>query len=129
MIVPLLYPALLSSPMAPASLVCCSEPRDPLPAKSTGMVGYTEALTDPSYCDQLLVLTYPLVGNYGYRLSNRACNVRWTESARVWVGGLVVGELCHEPSHWASTRTLHQWLLSEGITGIQGIDTRELTKR
>lgn len=47
----------------------------------------------------------------------------------MWVGGLVVGELCDQPSHWASARTLHEWLQQEGVTGIQGVDTRELTKR
>uniref|UniRef100_A0A2P2HXN8 CAD protein-like n=2 Tax=Hirondellea gigas TaxID=1518452 RepID=A0A2P2HXN8_9CRUS len=97
----------------------------------TGMVGYTEALTDPSYCDQILVLTYPLIGNYGVpNFEHDEHDIpRWSESWRVWVSGLVVGELCEEPSHWASVKTLGTWLKEEGITGIQGIDTRELTKR
>ena len=54
---------------------------------------------------------------------------RECESNRVWVGGLIVGEVCNEPSHWGCTNTLHQWLLEQGVTGIQGIDTRQLTKR
>lgn len=54
---------------------------------------------------------------------------RNAESRRVWVAGLVVGEVCSQPSHWASSRTLDQWLSAEGICGIQGVDTRALTKK
>ncbi len=53
---------------------------------------------------------------------------RWFESRRIWAAGLVVSELCDEPSHFSSQRTLHDWMLSEGIPGIKGIDTRQLTK-
>lgn len=98
----------------------------------TGMVGYPEALTDPSYCGQLLVLTYPLVGNYGVpdtSLLDTNGLPKNVESRRVWVAGLVVGEVCEQPSHWAASRTLNQWLIAEGICGIQGIDTRALTKK
>ncbi|CAL4059135.1 unnamed protein product, partial [Meganyctiphanes norvegica] len=98
----------------------------------TGMVGYPEALTDPSYCGQLIVLTYPLIGNYGVpdnQIKDQYGLPRWMESSRIWASGLVVGELCTQPSHWASVRTLHNWLEAEGITGIQGIDTRALTKK
>ncbi|XP_036190966.1 CAD protein isoform X2 [Myotis myotis] len=97
----------------------------------TGMVGYPEALTDPSYKAQILVLTYPLIGNYGippdeadeFGLS------KWFESSGIHVAGLVVGECCPTPSHWSSIRTLHEWLQQHGIPGLQGVDTRELTKK
>ncbi|XP_045107647.1 CAD protein-like isoform X4 [Portunus trituberculatus] len=98
----------------------------------TGMVGYPEALTDPSYCGQLLVLTYPLMGNYGVpdtSILDQFSLPKNMESRRVWVSGLVVGEVCQQPSHWASVRTLHQWLQSEGVCGIHGVDTRTLTKK
>uniref|UniRef100_F6U768 Multifunctional protein CAD n=1 Tax=Equus caballus TaxID=9796 RepID=F6U768_HORSE len=97
----------------------------------TGMVGYPEALTDPSYKAQILVLTYPLVGNYGippdevdeFGLS------KWFESSGIHVAGLVVGECCPTPSHWSAACTLHEWLQQHGIPGLQGVDTRELTKK
>uniref|UniRef100_D4A8A0 Multifunctional protein CAD n=1 Tax=Rattus norvegicus TaxID=10116 RepID=D4A8A0_RAT len=97
----------------------------------TGMVGYPEALTDPSYKAQILVLTYPLIGNYGipsdeedeFGLS------KWFESSEIHVAGLVVGECCPTPSHWSATCTLHEWLQQHGIPGLQGVDTRELTKK
>ncbi|XP_036922614.1 CAD protein isoform X5 [Sturnira hondurensis] len=97
----------------------------------TGMVGYPEALTDPSYKAQILVLTYPLIGNYGippdevdeFGLS------KWFESSGIHVAGLVVGECCSTPSHWSASRTLHEWLQQHGIPGLQGVDTRELTKK
>ncbi|CAH6786921.1 Cad [Phodopus roborovskii] len=97
----------------------------------TGMVGYPEALTDPSYKAQILVLTYPLIGNYGipsdeedeFGLS------KWFESSEIHVAGLVVGECCPTPSHWSAACTLHEWLQQHGIPGLQGVDTRELTKK
>ncbi|NP_001390329.1 multifunctional protein CAD isoform 5 [Mus musculus] len=97
----------------------------------TGMVGYPEALTDPSYKAQILVLTYPLIGNYGipsdeedeFGLS------KWFESSEIHVAGLVVGECCPTPSHWSANCTLHEWLQQRGIPGLQGVDTRELTKK
>jgi carbamoyl-phosphate synthase small subunit len=97
---------------------------------STSMVGYPEALTDPSYKGQILTLTYPLVGNYGvppYDL-NFGTSI-YFESDCIQVQGLVIHELCYEPSHWASKRTLDKWLLDEGIPGIYGVDTRRLTKK
>ncbi|KAK3917487.1 CAD protein [Frankliniella fusca] len=97
----------------------------------TGMVGYPESLTDPSYHAQILVLTYPLVGNYG--VPNEELDEhglpRYFESRRIWAAGLVVGEICDTPSHWAMARTLSQWLGTHGIPGICGIDTRALTQR
>jgi len=98
---------------------------------STGMVGYTEALTDPSYYGQILTLTYPLVGNYGVPKANSRAGTPplCFESEGIKVRGLVLQNLCQSPSHWASSRTLHDWLLEEGVPGIYGIDTRQLTKK
>ena len=98
---------------------------------STSMVGYPESLTDPSYNGQILTLTYPLVGNYGVpAYDDYMFGVPLNfESIGIKATGLVVHELCHEPHHWASERTLNQWLKSEGIPGIYGIDTRRLTKK
>uniref|UniRef100_A0A2K5TQX2 Carbamoyl-phosphate synthetase 2, aspartate transcarbamylase, and dihydroorotase n=1 Tax=Macaca fascicularis TaxID=9541 RepID=A0A2K5TQX2_MACFA len=97
----------------------------------TGMVGYPEALTDPSYKAQILVLTYPLIGNYGIPPDEMdefgLC--KWFESSGIHVAGLVVGECCPTPSHWSATCTLHEWLQQHGIPGLQGVDTRELTKK
>jgi len=97
---------------------------------STGMVGYPEALTDPSYKGQILTLTYPLVGNYGVPPVTLNLGLPlYFESDRIQVRGLLIHELCREPFHWAQTRTLDQWLTDEGIPGIYGIDTRRLTKK
>jgi carbamoyl-phosphate synthase small subunit len=97
---------------------------------STSMVGYPEALTDPSYKGQILTLTYPLVGNYGVPPYNLNFGIPlYFESDRIQVQGLVIHELCEEPYHWASTRTLDKWLSDEDIPGICGIDTRRLTKK
>ena len=87
----------------------------------TGMAGYQEMLTDPSFAGQILVPTYPLIGNYGINESD-------FESKQIQVRGLAVREYCSQPSHWQSTRTLHEFLLAYGIPGISGIDTRALTR-
>jgi carbamoyl-phosphate synthase small subunit len=89
---------------------------------ATAMTGYQEMLTDPSFAGQVLVLTYPLAGNYGI-------NGEDVESKRIQVRGLVVREECEEPSHWRSTMTLGEYLSSEGVPGIAGIDTRSLTRK
>ncbi len=89
---------------------------------TTAMTGYQEALTDPSFAGQILVMTYPLQGNYGV-------NDFDTESRRLQVRGFVVREACALPSHWRSRGTLHDYLLSNGIPGIEGVDTRALTRR
>lgn len=89
---------------------------------NTGMVGYTEALTDPSYHGQILVQTYPLIGNYGVSRSH-------FESDGPKVRGYVIHELCREPSHWSTEMTLDEWLERSGIPGIEGVDTRMLTKK
>ena len=98
---------------------------------STGMVGYTEALTDPSYYGQILTLTYPLIGNYGVPKPDSETGTLpiWFESDGIKVKGLVIQNLCETPSHWSSSRTLNDWLREEGVPGIYGIDTRELTKK
>jgi carbamoyl-phosphate synthase small subunit len=89
---------------------------------STSMTGYQEMLTDPSYAGQILVPTYPLIGNYGINESD-------FESRQIQVRGFTVREYCPRPSHWHSTRTLPEFLLAYGIPGISGIDTRALTRR
>jgi carbamoyl-phosphate synthase small subunit len=89
---------------------------------STSMTGYQEMLTDPSYAGQILVPTYPLIGNYGINESD-------FESRQIQVRGFAVREYCSQPSHWQSTRTLHEFLLAYGVPGISGIDTRALTRR
>ena len=98
---------------------------------STSMVGYPEALTDPSYYGQILTLTYPLIGNYGvppYKCDEFGVPI-YFESIGIKVRGLVIQELCLTPHHWASEKTLDEWLRSEGIPGICNIDTRRLTKK
>ncbi|HUS81741.1 MAG TPA: glutamine-hydrolyzing carbamoyl-phosphate synthase small subunit [Dehalococcoidia bacterium] len=88
----------------------------------TAMAGYQEALTDPSFAGQILVMTYPLVGNYGINRFD-------VESNRIHVNGLVVREHCDIPSHWQSEMTLHEYLSRNGIPGLSGVDTRALTRR
>lgn len=89
---------------------------------STAMTGYQEMLTDPSFAGQIVVPTYPLIGNYGI-------NERDFESAKVRVAGFVVREHSSRPSHALSTSTLHEFLKSQGVTGISGVDTRAITRR
>ena len=97
---------------------------------STSMVGYPESLTDPSYKGQILTFTYPLVGNYGVPSYEKEQGVlKYFESDTIKATGFVVHELCKHPFHWASQRTLDQWLKDEDIPGIYGIDTRKLTKK
>ncbi|MGO8672019.1 MAG: glutamine-hydrolyzing carbamoyl-phosphate synthase small subunit [Capsulimonadaceae bacterium] len=89
---------------------------------NTGMTGYQEILTDPSYAGQLVTLTYPLIGNYGVNPDD-------FESRRVQVAGFVIKELSDHPSNWRSVGTLDGFLKDHGIIGIRGLDTRSLTKR
>ena len=97
---------------------------------STSMVGYPEALTDPSYKGQILTLTYPLVGNYGVPPLDLDYTVlKYFESEKIQLQGLVIHELCEKPYHWASTKTLNKWLFDEEIPGISKVDTRHLTKK
>lgn len=88
----------------------------------TSMTGYQEALTDPSYAGQILLLTYPLVGNYGVNHGDY-------ESDRIQVEGFVVREYCEQPDHSDADRTVHEFLKEEGIPGIANVDTRALTLR
>jgi len=94
------------------------------------MVGYPEALTDPSYQGQILTLTYPLIGNYGVPSKKTEFDIPlYFESDGIKVTGLVINELCERPYHWASVKTLDQWLKEEDVPGIFGIDTRRFTKK
>ncbi|MBI4385867.1 MAG: glutamine-hydrolyzing carbamoyl-phosphate synthase small subunit [Elusimicrobia bacterium] len=88
---------------------------------NTSMTGYQEILTDPSYKGQIVCMTYPHIGNYGITRED-------SESARPWVEGLVVRELCRTPSNWQSTEALDVFLRRNGIPAIEGIDTRALTR-
>ncbi|MBU1000152.1 glutamine-hydrolyzing carbamoyl-phosphate synthase small subunit [Patescibacteria group bacterium] len=90
---------------------------------NTGMVGYPESLTDPSYFGQILVLTYPLQGNYGVPKSE------FWESGKIQAKGLIVQNYIDHPSHFESRKSLGEWLKEQKIPAIQGIDTRELTRK
>lgn len=89
---------------------------------NTGMVGYVESLTDPSYRGQILTFTYPLIGNYGVPLDR-------FESDEIQVRGAVVSTAVEKHSHWESGKSLHEWFLENKIVGISGVDTRALTKK
>ena len=89
---------------------------------NTSMTGYEEMLTDPSYGGQILVPTYPLIGNYGINLKD-------AESKRIQVKGFVVRDDCDAPSHPYSEMTVHEYLEANGIAGISGVDTRAITRR
>ncbi len=99
---------------------------------SSAMVGYPETLTDPSYAGQMLVCTYPSIGNYGIPSSEArdAHGVStYFESDRVQVSALIVSEYCFDFSHYTAVKSLSQWLKEHNVPGIYGIDTRALTKR
>jgi carbamoyl-phosphate synthase small subunit len=97
---------------------------------NTGMVGYPETMTDPSYCGQILVLTYPLIGNYGVPGKERVHNLlKNFESEKIQIQGLIVSNYSNEYSHWSAVQSLHDWLVEERIPGIYGIDTRQLTRQ
>lgn len=96
---------------------------------NTAMVGYPESLTDPSYSGQILVATYPLIGNYGVPADKTVNQLSaFYESERVHVKGLVVSEYSFEYSHWNAQKSLAEWLVEQKVVGVYGIDTRELTK-
>jgi carbamoyl-phosphate synthase small subunit len=88
---------------------------------NTSMTGYQEILTDPSYRGQIVCMTYPLIGNYGI-------NAEDVESRRPWVNGFIVKEACSFPSNWRGRVRLDDYLREQAIVGIQGIDTRALTR-
>ena len=89
---------------------------------TTGMTGYQETLTDPSYYGQIVTQTFPLIGNYGLNDSDG-------ESKKSWVKGYIVREWCEEPSNFRSQYTIDQFLKQENVIGIYDIDTRALTKK
>jgi len=95
---------------------------------NTGMVGYPESMTDPSYSGQVLSFTYPLIGNYGVPgLEKDAFGLpKNFESDGIKVTGIAVSECCRRPNHWASKQTLSDWMADQGVPGIEGIDTRSL---
>jgi carbamoyl-phosphate synthase/aspartate carbamoyltransferase len=100
----------------------------------TGMVGYPESLTDPSYAGQILVITFPLVGNYGVPSEETPDPIvpslpKHFESAKIHVAGLIVGIASEDYSHYLAKSSLGEWLKSQGIPALTGIDTRALTKR
>ncbi|NNE08826.1 MAG: glutamine-hydrolyzing carbamoyl-phosphate synthase small subunit [Gemmatimonadetes bacterium] len=97
---------------------------------NTGMVGYPEAITDPSYYGQILVLTYPLVGNYGVPSNGRDANgiPQHFESERIQIRGLVTSTYNGEYHHWNADRSLSEWLAQQNVAGMHGVDTRALTR-
>lgn len=99
---------------------------------TTGMVGYPEALTDPSYRGQILVLTYPLIGNYGVPDEQELDELglpKYMESRQIHISGLVVSTYSWEHSHWTAQRSLAQWLEKHKVPALYGVDTRALTKK
>ena len=88
---------------------------------STGMVGFQETLTDPSYYGQIITQTYPLIGNYGMNKDDM-------ESDKIWAKGYIVREACQTPSNWRCEETLDSFLKKNNTIGIEGIDTRHLTR-
>jgi len=90
---------------------------------NTGMVGYPQSLTDPSYRGQILTMTYPLIGNYG--IGSR----QDFESGNIKVSGLIIDDYSKEYSHWSATKSLADWLKENNVPGLYGIDTRALTKK
>ena len=96
----------------------------------TAMTGYPESLTDAAYAGQLLVLTYPLVGNYGvpsHEVKELGLE-KFFESNKMQVSGLIVTDYSVEYSHWNAAETLDAWMKREGVPGITGVDTRSITK-
>ena len=89
---------------------------------NTSMTGYQEILTDPSYCGQIVTMTYPLIGNYGV-------NPEDVESRGLSLRGFIVRELCREPSNFRAQKTLDEYLREAGVIGLEGIDTRALVRR
>src|SRR3989338_9563896 len=90
---------------------------------ATGMVGYEQSLTDPSYAGQILTFTYPLIGNWGVPAQ------KYWESEKIQVQGLIISDLATKPNHHLAQKTLDLWFKEEKIPGIFGIDTRKLTQK
>lgn len=89
---------------------------------NTCMTGYQEILTDPSYFGQIVMMTYPLIGNYGI-------NEMYSESDRSWVKGIIINSICEEPSNWSSESSLNDFLIEKGVTGLTDIDVRAITRK
>ena len=89
----------------------------------TGMVGYVESLTDPSYKSQIVVLTYPLIGNYGVPADDpdQFGLPKWFESKKIHVAGLIVADIAKNYSHWSAIKSLGQWLKEQNIPALYGI--------
>jgi len=97
---------------------------------NTGMVGYPETLTDPSYKGQILVLTYPLIGNYGIAGNERENELlKNFESEKIHVQGLIISDLSENYSHWSAEKSLAEWLKENDVPALYNIDTRMLTKK
>ncbi|MDD5055210.1 MAG: glutamine-hydrolyzing carbamoyl-phosphate synthase small subunit [Candidatus Peribacteraceae bacterium] len=98
---------------------------------NTGMVGYPESMTDPSYRGQILVFTFPLIGNYGVPSEemNEWGFSKFFESENIHVRAIIVSQESRDFSHWNAKSSLHDWMVKHGIPGISGIDTRALTKK
>ncbi len=97
---------------------------------NTAMTGYPESLTDPSYKGQILILTYPLIGNYGVPPVEYENNlIQNFESNAIHISGLVISDYSYDSSHWKSQMSLSDWLVRNKIPAIHGVDTRMLTKR
>ena len=88
---------------------------------NTGMAGYVEVLTDPSYRGQMVAMTYPLIGNYGVNTDD-------FESKKLWLSAFIVKECSRRPSNWRSTQSLPELLAAQGVIGLEGIDTRHLVR-
>ncbi len=98
---------------------------------TTGMVGYTQTLTDPSFFGQILVFTYPLLGNYGVPSDHSWDQLKFDpsfESSRIHAAGVIVSSSSEQAFHWQSTRTFDEWLKKKGVPGIVGLDTRQLAQ-
>ena len=89
---------------------------------TTGMSGYQETLTDPSFCGQIVVMTYPLVGNYG-------ANDLFNQGRKSFFQGYVISELCDHPSNWRCEKTLEQFLDEQDVPVLTGVDTRAITRK
>ena len=99
---------------------------------TTGMVGYPESLTDPSYQGQILTLTQPMIGNYGVpdrTVKDEYGLPKYFESTKIHAKGLIVQNYSHHYSHWNAASSLSDWLKEEGIPALGGIDTRLLTQK
>lgn len=96
---------------------------------ATGMVGYPEALTDPSFAGQIVVMTYPLIGNYGIPAKKRDAIASFFESKKIWAAGVVVASEYDDVDHHGARQSFDAWLKKEGVPGVAGVDTRALTQQ